>query len=46
MLNYYQLMGVPNFATFDEVSAAYKKKYNELFSSESVELSSSVSGEL
>ncbi len=35
MLNYYQLMGVPNFATFDEVSAAYRKKYNELFSSDS-----------
>lgn len=35
MLNYYQLMGVPNFATFDEVAAAYKKKYNDLFSSDS-----------
>lgn len=35
MLNYYQLMGVPNFATSDEVSAAYRKKYNELFSSDS-----------
>lgn len=35
MLNYYQLMGVPNFATSDEIVAAYKKKYNELFSSDS-----------
>lgn len=35
MHNYYQLLGVPNFATFDEITAAYKKNYNELFSSDS-----------
>lgn len=35
MLNYYQLLGVPNFAAQDEISSAYKRKYNELFSSDS-----------
>jgi tetratricopeptide (TPR) repeat protein len=35
MLNYYQLLGVPNFATLDELTTAYKKKYNDLFSSDS-----------
>lgn len=28
-------MGVPNFATLDEIATAYKKKHNELFSSDS-----------
>ncbi|MBP5470930.1 MAG: cold shock domain-containing protein [Candidatus Riflebacteria bacterium] len=35
MLNYYQLLGVPNFAAQDEIATAYKNKYNELFSSDS-----------
>lgn len=35
MQNYYQLLGVPNFAPIDEIAAAYKNKYNELFSSDS-----------
>ena len=35
MQNLYQLFGVPNFAGIEEIAAAYKKKYAELFSSES-----------
>lgn len=35
MVNYYQLLGVPNFATIDEIATAYKNKYNNLFSSDS-----------
>ncbi|MFZ2955678.1 MAG: tetratricopeptide repeat protein [Candidatus Ozemobacteraceae bacterium] len=35
MQNYYQMFGVPHFASLEEIAAAYKKIYNELFSSES-----------
>ncbi len=35
MQNYYQLFGVPNFSSFEEIAAAYKQKHAELFSSES-----------
>ncbi len=35
MQNLYQLFGVANFAGIEEIAAAYKKKYAELFSSDS-----------
>ncbi|GAB4277315.1 MAG: hypothetical protein Kow0029_19890 [Candidatus Rifleibacteriota bacterium] len=35
MQNFYQLFGVPNFASLEDIAAAYKKKYAELFSAES-----------
>ncbi|MEW6710874.1 MAG: tetratricopeptide repeat protein [Candidatus Riflebacteria bacterium] len=35
MQNIYQLFGVANFAGLEEIAAAYKKKYAELFSSDS-----------
>ncbi len=35
MQNYYQLFGVPNFSSFEEIATAYKKKHAELFSSDS-----------
>lgn len=35
MKNHYQLFGIDNFATFEEIAEAYKKQYAELFSSES-----------
>lgn len=35
MENYYQLLGVPHFASLETIAAAYKKMYNELFSSDS-----------
>ncbi len=35
MQNYYQLFGVPNFSSFEEIANAYKKKHAELFSSDS-----------
>lgn len=33
MQNYYHLLGVPNFASFEEIAAAYKQKHSELFDS-------------
>ncbi len=35
MQNYYRLLGVENFASFEECATAYKKKHVELFSSDS-----------
>lgn len=35
MQNLYQLFGVPNFAGIEEIAAAYKKRYAELFTTES-----------
>jgi cold shock CspA family protein/Tfp pilus assembly protein PilF len=35
MKNLYQLFGVPNFASLEDIATAYKKKYTELFSSDS-----------
>jgi len=35
MQNLYQLFGVSNFASLEELAAAYKQKYAELFSSDS-----------
>lgn len=35
MQNLYQLFGVPNFSSLEDLAAAYKKKYAELFSSDS-----------
>lgn len=35
MQNLYQLFGVSNFASLEEVAAAYKQKHTELFSSDS-----------
>ncbi|MDD2997944.1 MAG: tetratricopeptide repeat protein [Erysipelotrichia bacterium] len=35
MLNLYQLFGVANFSSFEEIAAAYKQKHTELFSSDS-----------
>ncbi len=35
MKNLYQLFGVSNFSTLEEIAAAYKKKYAELFASDS-----------
>lgn len=35
MRNLYQLFGVANFSSIEDISAAYKKKYAELFSSDS-----------
>jgi cold shock CspA family protein/Tfp pilus assembly protein PilF len=35
MKNLYQLFGVANFASLEDIADAYKKKYAELFSSES-----------
>lgn len=35
MQNLYQLFGVSNFSSLEEIAAAYKQKYTELFSSDS-----------
>ena len=35
MQNFYQLFGVSNFASLEEIAAAYKQKHAELFSSDS-----------
>jgi cold shock CspA family protein/Tfp pilus assembly protein PilF len=35
MRNLYQLFGVPNFASLEEIAAAYKKNYTQLFSTDS-----------
>lgn len=35
MQNFYQLFGVPNFASLEDIAAAYKKTYVQLFSSDS-----------
>ena len=35
MENYYQLLGVPDFSSLETIATAYKKMYNELFSSDS-----------
>lgn len=33
MQNYYHLLGVSNFASFEEIAAAYKQRHSELFDS-------------
>lgn len=35
MQNLYQLFGVPNFSSLEDLAAAYKQKYAEMFSSDS-----------
>lgn len=35
MQNFYQLFGVPNFSSIEDLAAAYKKNYTQLFSSDS-----------